>query len=222
MATYTSTLEESIYLSTYLLIDLRGNGHPPDYLGGNATCTHLFKSGWSSIYLSKEGWPPILSIYLSREGWLPIHQSRGEDHFDRLFIYLSISLPNYLLIYPTQLPIQEGMTTSTNLFRRGWSPIYLSKEGWPPILSIYLSREGWPPILSIYLSGEGFPSILSIDLSREGWQFIYQSKIGWTYPFIFQENIYLTTHLPILEEMTNSTHLFRRGWPPIYSYYKEG
>ena len=122
----------------------------------------------------------------------------------------------------THLIIKEEMSTSTHLVRRRWSLIYLSKEGWPPILSIYLSREGWPPILSIYLSEEGFPSILSIDLSREGWKFIYQSKIGRTYPFILQENIYLTTHLPILEEMTNSTHLFRRGWPPIYLYYKEG
>ena len=111
MATYTSTLEESIYLSTYLLIDLRGNGHPPDYLGGNATCTHLFKRGWSSIYLSKEGWPPILSIYLS--------------------------------------------------------------------------REGWPPN--------------------------YQSRVGWTHPLILKEGIYLPTHLPILEEVANFTHLFRKG-----------
>ena len=141
----------------------------PIYLRGD---DHL------STYLRKDGHLSSLSTYLGKDGYLPIHQSRGEDHFDRLLIYLSISLPNYLLIYPTQLPSQEGMTTSTNLFRRGWSPIYLSREGWPPILSIYLSREGWPPILSIYLSGEGFPSILSIDLSREGWKFIYQSKIG--------------------------------------------
>ena len=41
MATYPSTLEEFIYLSIYLLTYLRGNGHPPDYVGGNATCTNL-------------------------------------------------------------------------------------------------------------------------------------------------------------------------------------
>ena len=51
---------------------------------------------------------------------------------------------------------------------------------------------------------------------------MYLSKKGWTYPFGLSENIYVTTHLHILEEMTNSTHLFRRGWPPIYWYYKEG
>ena len=67
-------------------------------------------------------------------------------------------------------------------------PIYLggiSRERWSPILSIYLSREGWPPN--------------------------YQSRVGWTHPLILEESIYLSTHLPILEEVANFTHLFRKG-----------
>ena len=43
MATYPLYLLIYGRMATYLLIYLRGNGHPPDYLGGNTTCTHVFK-----------------------------------------------------------------------------------------------------------------------------------------------------------------------------------
>ena len=168
MATYPSTLEEFIYLSIYLLTYLRGNGHPPDYVGGNATCTHLCRREWSPVYLSTEEWPLILSIYLSTERWAPIYQSR------------------------------IGWTYPFILEDR----IYLATH-----LPMYLSWRRWPT-LPTYSGGDGH-------------LYTYIIRKDSHLPVYFG-GIYLLIYPPIQEKMTNSTHLFKRGWPPIYLYYQEG
>ena len=154
------------------------------------TSTHPFGRGWSPIYLSKEGWP---LIYLSRIRWQPIHL-----RWRNLFIYLSIYLLTDLRGNGYPPDYVGGNATCTHLCRREWSPVYLSREEWPLILSIYLSTEGWAPI--------------------------YQPRIGWAYPFILEDRIYLSIHPPMYLSWrrwpTLPTYL-GRWWPPIYLYYKE-
>ena len=102
-------------------IHLRGDDHPSTYLRKDG---HLFSL---STYLGEDG---HLSIYPGQDGNLPIEFGG---------IYLLIYLP-ILEEMATHLTIKEEMSTSTHLVRRRWSLIYLSREGWPPNLSIYLSR----------------------------------------------------------------------------------
>ena len=96
------------------------------------------------IYLSKEGWPPSLSIYLIKRRWSPTYLYRiGWQPTHLLWRnYLSINLPTYLQ-WNGHTPEYLERDDHLYLFI---SPIYLSRRGWPPILSIYLSREGWPLI----------------------------------------------------------------------------
>ena len=131
MTTYPSCLEESIYLPTYLC-----------------------RRGWPPTYLSRRTWPPLPS-YLRGDGHLSTHF--GAVY---LLIYLPIweemathlpiqeKMATHLHIWEemaTHLPIQEEMATSTHLFKRtstnpfkrGWSPIYLSKGGWPLIFVVW-------------------------------------------------------------------------------------
>ena len=143
------------------------------------------------------------------------------------FIYLSIYLsrrrwpPTYLL---------RRTWSPTYLFRRRWSPTYLGGDGHSPT---YLGGDGhvYPPIW------DGMACLLA-DLGSENHLSAYFEKLylfthlfiyvgGDCHPPIYLEGNGSTQHfkrgwsLPIypptyLQEMATSTHLFGKGWSPIY------